>query len=72
MRRLHLEPDEFAGGDGAEVHLTGARARRVREVLRLRSGATLAVFDGRGDEREARIAASASGSHASGGTVRST
>lgn len=57
MRRLHLEPSEFAGAEGSEVRLFGARARRLREVLRIRAGATLAVFDGSGGEREARVAA---------------
>lgn len=57
MRRLHLEPDEFDQGEGGEVTLVGARARRLREVLRIRSGATLQVFDGGGREREARVGA---------------
>lgn len=56
MRRLHLEPAEFAGAEGSEVRLVGARARRLREVLRIRAGATLSVFDGSGGEREARVA----------------
>ena len=55
MRRLHLEPAEFAGDEGSEVRLVGARARRLREVLRIRAGATLSVFDGSGAEREARV-----------------
>lgn len=55
MRRLYLEPAEFAGDDGSEVRLVGARARRLREVLRIRSGATLSVFDGSGRERSARV-----------------
>jgi 16S rRNA (uracil1498-N3)-methyltransferase len=62
MRRLHLEPAELAGGEGAEVRLVGARARRLREVLRLRAGATLAVFDGAGQEREARVCSMAGSS----------
>lgn len=57
MRRFHLEPSEFAAGEGAEVRLTGARARRLREVLRIRQGASLAVFDGNGEERNARVGA---------------
>ena len=55
MRRLYLEPAEFAGDEGSEVRLVGARARRLREVLRIRSGATLSVFDGSGGERSARV-----------------
>jgi 16S rRNA (uracil1498-N3)-methyltransferase len=55
VRRLYLEPSELAAGEGAEVHVEGPRARRLRDVLRLRTGATLAVFDGDGHEREARV-----------------
>jgi 16S rRNA (uracil1498-N3)-methyltransferase len=51
-RRLYLDGDEF-GSD--EVRLIGSRARRLREVLRLREGARLEVFDGHGRQREARI-----------------
>jgi 16S rRNA (uracil1498-N3)-methyltransferase len=57
-RRLYLEPDEFAAG---EVQLSGSRARRLREVLRLRTGAQLEVFDGMGLQREARIIATGRG-----------
>src|SRR5262245_26479011 len=57
MRRFHLEPAEFAQEPGAEVRLIGARARRLREVLRIRPGADLAVFDGSGEERDARVGA---------------
>jgi 16S rRNA (uracil1498-N3)-methyltransferase len=57
VRRLHLESDEFDQDDGGEVRLVGARARRLREVLRIRSGATLQVFDGSGREREAHVSA---------------
>lgn len=57
-KRLHLDPEEFAA---AEVHLVGARARRLREVLRLREGAQLEVFDGQGRQREARIVSSGRG-----------
>jgi 16S rRNA (uracil1498-N3)-methyltransferase len=56
MRRLYLEPAEFAGAEGSEVRLVGARARRLREVLRIRAGADLSVFDGSGAERAARVA----------------
>ena len=52
MRRLYLAPEEFAA---TEVRLTGARARRLSGVLRLRPGAALRVFDGRGAERMARV-----------------
>lgn len=52
MRRLYLAPEEFAATD---VRLTGARAKRLSGVLRLRAGAALRVFDGRGAERVARV-----------------
>ncbi|MGE0228401.1 MAG: 16S rRNA (uracil(1498)-N(3))-methyltransferase [Dehalococcoidia bacterium] len=51
-RRLYLDPEEFASSD---VLLVGSRARRLREVLRLRVGASLEVFDGHGRQREAKI-----------------
>lgn len=54
MRRLYLDPAEFAAD---EVRLVGPRAHRLREVLRLRAGAPLAVFDGCGAERAATVAA---------------
>lgn len=57
-RRLYLDPEEFIS---EEVLLIGSRARRLREVLRLRSGAQLEVFDGEGRQREARIIASGRG-----------
>jgi 16S rRNA (uracil1498-N3)-methyltransferase len=57
-RRLYLDSEEFASD---EVHLIGSRARRLREVLRLRSGAQLEVFDGKGRQREARIIATGRG-----------
>ena len=53
MRRLYLEPAEFAAD---EVQLTGPRAHRLGQVLRLRAGATFAVFDGAGSERTATVA----------------
>ncbi len=53
MVRLYLQPQEF---EGDEARLSGARARRLVRVLRLREGASLRVFDGRGSEREARVA----------------
>jgi 16S rRNA (uracil1498-N3)-methyltransferase len=55
MRRLYLDPGDLTGGEGAEVHLDPARGRRLRDVLRLRIGATLAVFDGLGNEYQARV-----------------
>lgn len=57
-RRLYLDPEEF---DSTEVLLVGSRARRLREVLRLRVGVALEVFDGAGRQREARIVGSGKG-----------
>lgn len=57
-RRLYLDPEEF---ESSEVLLVGSRARRLREVLRLRVGAALEVFDGAGRQREARIVGSGKG-----------
>lgn len=57
-RRLYLDPEEFVS---AEVLLVGSRARRLREVLRLRTGAQLEVFDGQGRQREARIVGTGKG-----------
>ena len=57
-RRLYLDPEEFAAD---EVNLSGSRARRLREVLRLRDGAQLEVFDGQGRQRAARIITSGRG-----------
>ncbi len=52
MRRLYLDPAEFARD---EVSLTGPRAHRLGQVLRLRAGAIFAVFDGAGAERAATV-----------------
>ena len=52
-RRLYLDPNEF-GLD--EVALSGERASRLRDVLRVSPGAPLRVFDGLGSEREAVVA----------------
>lgn len=57
-RRLYLDPEEFAS---SEVLLVGSRARRLREVLRLRVGAQIEVFDGQGQQRDARIIGSGKG-----------
>jgi len=57
-RRLYLDPEEFESSD---VLLVGSRARRLREVLRLRVGAALEVFDGQGRQREAKITGSGKG-----------
>ena len=51
-RRLYLPSEEFSTDD---VRLAGARARRLVNVLRLRAGSELQVFDGHGSERLARV-----------------
>jgi 16S rRNA (uracil1498-N3)-methyltransferase len=58
MRRLYLDPAELPDGlaEGASLRLDGDRAHRLRDVLRLEAGVTIAVFDGRGAEREATLA----------------
>lgn len=53
MTRLYLDPARFAG---ASPHLDDGAARHLRDVLRLRPGAELRVFDGAGRERAATIA----------------
>ncbi|MSQ42164.1 MAG: 16S rRNA (uracil(1498)-N(3))-methyltransferase [Dehalococcoidia bacterium] len=58
MTRLCVDPGEFAL---EELRLTGARARRLTQVLRLRVGAQFTVFDGLGAERAARVAQAAGG-----------
>ena len=50
--RLHVEADL---ADGAEIELDRARSHQLGEVLRVREGAAVAVFDGAGAERAARV-----------------
>ncbi len=54
--RLYLDPAAFALD---ALTLDTPTAHRVRDVWRLRTGATLAVFDGAGHERAATVAAAA-------------
>src|SRR4029450_6504258 len=42
---------------GSEVHVAGDEAHHLRHVLRLKPGATLRVFDGRGIEVRAELVA---------------
>ena len=68
-RRLYLDPEalprDFAEAsleaasrlETSELRIDGAIAHRLRDVLRLAAGDALAVFDGRGHEREATISA---------------
>ena len=53
MRRLCVPGARLERG--AELRLDAARSRRLRNVLRMRPGDALAVFDGRGAERAARV-----------------
>ena len=50
--RLHVEA-ELA--DGVEIELDRARSHQLGEVLRVREGAAVSVFDGAGAERAARV-----------------
>lgn len=50
--RIHLD---LPLGSGRRVTLPAAAAQHVSRVLRLRSGAALTVFDGRGGEYAARL-----------------
>lgn len=52
MRRIWVPPEDF---DGPELVLADRAARRLVEVLRLREGAEVSVFDGAGHERRARL-----------------
>ena len=63
IARFYLEPADF---EANEVRLTGASARRLRDVLRVRAGQRVHVFDGLGAEREADVADVSRGSR---GTV---
>jgi 16S rRNA (uracil1498-N3)-methyltransferase len=48
-RRFYAPPESFAA-DGARVTLSAEETRHLRDVLRLREGEEVYVFDGRGDE----------------------
>ncbi len=48
-RRFYAPPDSFAA-DGARVALSAEETRHLRDVLRLREGEEVYVFDGRGRE----------------------
>ena len=50
--RAYLPPESWAEG---AIYLTGREAHHLRDVLRLRSGAELICFDGRGREAAARV-----------------
>ena len=50
--RFYLAPADF---EANELRLTGASARRLRDVLRARTGQRVHVFDGLGAEREADV-----------------
>ena len=54
MRRLFVPEARLERG--VELRLDGAHAHRLRDVLRLRPGDGLMVFDGRGGEQSARVA----------------
>lgn len=52
--RLHLDA---VLAEGAELELDRARSHQLGDVLRLREGAVVALFDGRGAEHVARVVA---------------
>jgi len=54
MHRVRVAGDQLRSGT---VHLRGAELRHLRDVLRLRSGARIEVFDGEGRSFEAEITA---------------
>jgi len=56
--RLHVDEPVTAG---AELRLPEGAARHLRAVLRLRPGAALVVFDGRGASYQAQLLAAARG-----------
>jgi 16S rRNA (uracil1498-N3)-methyltransferase len=53
MRRFFARPDQF---DGDSVELSAEETRHLRDVLRLRPGAEVSVFDGEGREFAAAVA----------------
>ncbi len=57
--RFYLSPDAVMLRPHAEVTLPDATARHALQVLRLRDGDGIVVFDGRGGEYAATLAASA-------------
>jgi 16S rRNA (uracil1498-N3)-methyltransferase len=50
MPRFHLPPDSWQGAT-----LTGDEARHLSQVLRIKPGATITVFDGHGRRAEAEV-----------------
>lgn len=50
MARFHLPPESWQTGS-----LTGDEARHLAQVLRIKPGETIAVFDGRGRRAEAEV-----------------
>lgn len=58
MRRFYAAPDQF---HESEVHLSLDESRHLRDVLRLREGDEVSVFDGAGKEFLCRIESAGSG-----------
>lgn len=54
MRRFFISPEQICQ---KEPHLTGADAHHLRSVLRLKVGDEIIVFDGKGQDYQARVAA---------------
>lgn len=59
MRRFFIEQEKVAGQTSV---ITGPDARHIKNVLRLKPGDTIGLFDGTGIEYEARITSVSSGS----------
>ena len=53
MRRFYAPPTAFADGS---VTLDEGETRHLRDVLRLKAGETVSVFDGEGREYECTVA----------------
>ena len=52
MRRFYAKPEQFLNGT---VELSADEARHLRDVLRLRPGDEVRVFDGSGQEFSASV-----------------
>jgi len=55
MRRFYIEPSKVAEASGSTPVISGSDARHIKNVLRLKPGDIIGLFDGTGLEYEARI-----------------
>jgi 16S rRNA (uracil1498-N3)-methyltransferase len=51
MRRFHLPPADWT----EDAHLSGDESKHLTQVLRIREGETITVFDGNGNFAEAKV-----------------